>query len=228
MRGLPWTFSGNAGLYGRPEVRLLIAFLRAVALPDESVSLHYLASSDVYQVPIVDLTKCATNADRRHRWLFDVLREPPSDLALSDEGAAAVRRLIADLNRYMELARETPTGEFLYQFLTDSGLMTRYAKAPAELEQEVQNVSKFFSRVRDAAQVLKYDTVREFVHHLDVLIDAGDDPAVVEADTDTPAVHVLTVHKAKGLEWPVVFMVNCVQNSFPSTVAPSPSRCRRH
>jgi DNA helicase-2/ATP-dependent DNA helicase PcrA len=74
LRGIPWTFSGNQGLYGRPEVRLLIAFLRAVAHPDDSVSVHYVASSDLYQVPIVDLTRCATYADRRHRWLFDVLR----------------------------------------------------------------------------------------------------------------------------------------------------------
>ena len=57
---MPWTFSGNAGLYGRPEVRLLIAFLRAVAHPDDSVSVHYLASSEIYHVPIVDLTWCAT------------------------------------------------------------------------------------------------------------------------------------------------------------------------
>jgi DNA helicase-2/ATP-dependent DNA helicase PcrA len=216
MRGLPWTFSGNAGLYGRPEVRLLIAFLRTVAHPDESVSLHYLASSDVYQVPIVDLTKCSTYADRRHRWLFDVLRDPPAELELSEEGRGAVGRLVADLRRYQELAREMPTGELLYQFLVESGLMTRYAKAPAELEQEVKNVSKFFNRVRDAANVLNYNRVSEFVNHLDALIDAGDDPAVVEADADTPAVHVLTVHKAKGLEWPVVFLVNCVQNKFPS------------
>ncbi len=222
LRGIPWTFSGNAGLYGRPEIRLLIAFLRSVAHPDDSVSLHYLASSDVYQVPIVDLTKCATYADRKNRWLFDVLREVPADVALSEEGAGAVGRLIADLQRYMELAREHPTGEVLYQFLVDSGLMTRYAKAPAELEQEVQNVSKFFTRVKDAARVLKYDNVREFVNHLDALIDAGDDPAVAEADTETPAVHVLTVHKAKGLEWPIVFMVDCVQNKFPSTRRPDP------
>src|SRR5262249_24247651 len=170
-----------------------------------------------YQVPIVDLTRCATYADRRHRWLFDVLRAMPADLELSEEGQSAVRRLMSDLERYMELARETPTGELLYQFLVDSGLMTRYARAPAELEQEVQNVSKFFKRVKEAARVLRYDNVREFVNHLDALIEAGEDPAVAEADIDTPAVHVLTVHKAKGLEWPMVFLVNCVQNKFPST-----------
>ena len=217
LRGIPWTFSGNAGLYGRPEVRLLVAFLRTVAHPDDSVSLHYLASSDVYQVPIVDLTKCATLADRRHRWLFDVLREGPAELRLGEEGQGAIRRLVRDLERYMELARETPTGELLYQFLTDSGLMTRYARAPAELEQEVQNVSKFFDRIRDASRVLRYDHVREFVKHLDALIEAGEDPAVAEAGRETPAVQVLTVHKAKGLEWPVVFLVNCVQSRFPST-----------
>ena len=217
MRGIPWTFSGNAGLYGRPEVRLLIAFLRSVVYTDDSISLHYLASSDVYQVPIVDLTNCATYANRRNRHLFDVLHDVPAELAVSDEGRLAIARLVTDLTRYMELGREHPTGEVLYQFLVDSGLMTRYAKAPAELEQEVQNVSKFFTRVKDAARVLKYDNVREFVSHLDALMDAGDDPAVAEADTETPAVHVVTVHKSKGLEWPIVFMVDCVQNKFPST-----------
>jgi len=221
MRGIPWIFSGNQGLYGRPEIRLLIAFLRSVAFPDDSVSLHFLASSDLYQVPVVDLTRCATYADRKHRDLFAVLhglrRLPDLHEGVSDEGAAAIRRLIADLERYMELARETPTGELLYQFMLDSGQIARYTKAPAELESEVQNVSKFFARVKDASRVLRYDNVREFVKHLDALIEAGDDPAVAEADPDTPAVHVLTFHKAKGLEWPVVFLVNLVQNKFPST-----------
>jgi DNA helicase-2/ATP-dependent DNA helicase PcrA len=220
LRGVPWTFSGNAGLYGRPEVRLLIAFLRAVAHPDDSVSLHYLASSDIYQVPIVDLTRCATYADRKHRWLFDVFRTAPeiSELGpqLSEEGQAVIAHLVADLVRYMELGREMPTGELLYQFLVDSGWLARMSKAAtARDEAEVQNISKFFRRIQDASRALRYDNVREFVKHLDALIDAGEDPAVVEADVETPAVRVLTVHKAKGLEFTVVFLVDLVQDKFP-------------
>jgi DNA helicase-2/ATP-dependent DNA helicase PcrA len=221
LKGIPWTFSGNAGLYGRPEIRLLIAFLRAVAHPDDSISVHYLASSELYQVPIVDLTRCATYADRRHRWLFDVLRGagklPELADALSDAGQAAIHHLVADLERYMELARELPTGELLYQLLADSGWLSRMSKAAtARDEAEVQNIAKFFRRVQAAAQALRYDNVREFVDHLDALIEAGEDPAVAEADTETPAVHVLTVHKAKGLEFPVVFLVCLVQDKFPS------------
>ncbi len=221
MRGVPWTFSGNAGLYGRPEVRLLIAFLRSVAHPDDSVSVHYLASSDLYQVPVLDLTRCATYADRRHRWLLDVFRRA-GELAelrdeLSEEGRAAIARLVADLTRYMELARELPTGELLYQFLADSGWLARMSKAAtARDEAEVQNIARFFRRIQDAARALRYDNVREFVNHLDALIEAGEDPAVAEADTETPAVRVLTVHKAKGLEFPVVFLVGLVQGRFPS------------
>ena len=220
LRGIPWTFSGNAGLYGRPEVRLLLAFLRAVAHPDDSVSTHYLASSDLYSVPIVDLTRCATHADRRHRWLFDVLREAEDipELAgeLREEARLSIRHLVADLVRYMELGRELPTGELLYQFLVDSGWLARMSKAAtARDEAEVQNISRFFRRIQDASKALRYDNVRELVKHLDALIDAGEDPAVAEADVETPAVRVLTVHKAKGLEFPVVFLVNCVQGKFP-------------
>jgi len=221
LRGVPWTFSGNAGLYGRPEVRLLLAFLRAVAHPDDSVSVHYLASSDLYQVPIVDLTRCATHADRKHRWLFDVLRDADQipELAgeLSEEARGPIRHLVSDLVRYMELGREMPTGELLYQFLVDSGWLARMSKAvTARDEAEVQNISKFFRRIQDASKALKYDNVREFVKHLEALIDAGEDPAVAEADVETPAVRVLTVHKAKGLEFPVVFLVHLVQGKFPT------------
>jgi len=221
VKGVPWTFSGNSGLYDRPEIRLLIAFLRALVHTDESVSLHYLASSDLYEVPIVDLTRCSTYADRRHVHLFDVLRRTAELSELRDQigeaGHATIRHLVGDLERYMELGREMPTGELLYQFIKDSGwLMRLYREETARDVAEAKNITKFFDRVQSAARTLRYDNVREFVKHLDALIDAGEDPAVAEADVETPAVRVLTVHKAKGLEFPVVFLVNLAQEKFPS------------
>ena len=156
LRGLPWTFSGNQGLYARPEVRLLIAFLRVVAHPDDAVSLYALAASPFYAVPPVDLTRCSTHADRRHRWLFDVLRGldaiPRCAITLSAAGVEAIRRLVADLERYMGLAAELPTGELLYRFLEESGWLSRMSKAEtAREEAEVQNVAKFFRRVQEAS-----------------------------------------------------------------------------
>jgi DNA helicase-2/ATP-dependent DNA helicase PcrA len=220
LRGVPWTFSGNQGLYARQEVRLCIVFLRVLARLDDSVSLYALAASPLFGVPTVDLARCGTHADRRNRWLFDVLRgldeTPELRAALSAEGAEAIARLVKELERYLGLAAELGTGELLYQFLADSGWLGRMSRAStAREEAEVQNVARFFRRIQDATQVLPRDHVREFVKHLDALIEAGEDPAVAEADIDVPAVRVLTVHKAKGLEFPVVFVVGLVQGRFP-------------
>jgi DNA helicase-2/ATP-dependent DNA helicase PcrA len=220
MRGIPWTFSGNQGLYGRPEVRLCIAFLRVVARPDDSVSLHHLAESWLFGVPAVDLARCGVHADRRNRWLFDVLRgldeTPELRASLSPEGVAVIARLVKELERFMGLAAELGTGELLYRFFDDSGWLGRmYHASTAREEAEVQNVTRFFRRLEDAQRVLPRDHVREFVKHLDALIEAGEDPPVAEADIDAPAVRVFTVHKAKGLEFPVVFVVGLAQGRFP-------------
>src|SRR5262249_23419955 len=220
LRGIPWTFSGNQGLYARPEVRLCMAFLRVLARPDDSVSLYALAASRFFAVPAVDLARCGTHADRRNRWLFDVLRgldeTPELRAALSVEGAESIARLMKELERYLGLTAELGTGELLYQFLGDTGWLSQMSRASSVREEaEVQNVARFFRRIQDATRVLPRDHVREVVDHLDALIEAGEGPAVAEADVDVPAVRVLTVHKAKGLEFRVVFVVGLAQGRFP-------------
>ena len=75
MRGLPHRFSGGAGLFERPEVRSLIAFLRLVASPDDSVSAWALAFSEIYSFDPVDLSRMSRYASKKTRPLLDVLRE---------------------------------------------------------------------------------------------------------------------------------------------------------
>ena len=67
MAGIPWRFSGTSGLYARPEVRLLLAFLRAVADLESSVDVYALAASDVYGLGGEELTAIVNMARRRNR-----------------------------------------------------------------------------------------------------------------------------------------------------------------
>ncbi len=224
LAGVPWRFSGTSGLYARPEVRLLLAFLRSVADPASSVDLYALAASDIYELAGADLTAIVNSARRRNRSLWEVLEEldrQPGILRLSPETRAAVTRLVADFRSFVELAHERPAGEVLYAFLRGTGLLARLARAEtAAAEEALQNVARFFEIVRAQSALLADDRAIFVARHLQTLIEAGDDPATADIDPDADAVAVLTVHKAKGLEFPVVFLPGLVGDRFPARSRP--------
>jgi DNA helicase-2/ATP-dependent DNA helicase PcrA len=219
VRGVAHRFSGSRGLYSREEVRLLIAFLRALANPADSVSCFYLAASELYQLPAPELLRLNHHARRKTRPLLEVLRGLPTDEDLAGVSAAAresAARLVHDLEASAEDVARLRTGEVLYKFLQASGLLGRWSReASAEAEAKVRNVARFFDTVRAYGEASEHDRVPAFVEHLDLLREAGDDPAVAEAEPDDDAVNVVTVHKAKGLEFGVVFLVGCAQDRFP-------------
>jgi DNA helicase-2/ATP-dependent DNA helicase PcrA len=219
MHGLPWRFSGNQGLYSREEIRICIAFLRLMANLNDSLSLYYLVSSEVYGLPIVDLTLCMDYSSRRNKSLFNVFNsiEKIEELkSISLQTKATIDKVVRDIERFLNISRTHTTGRLLYRFLTESNYIKRLVKNPTVInEEKIKNIAKFFEMVRNFEIVAKEDRVIYFVNYLDMLIQAGDDPATVEADLDIPAINILTLHKAKGLEFEVVFLVSLVMGRFP-------------
>ncbi len=219
MQEIPWQFSGNQGLYARPEVKLCINFLRVIANPYDSLSLYYLASSEIYDLEPGGLTLCMHYARRRNLPLHSVflkLGEIGELKDISDEARKKLERVLVDIDKFLEVSRNQTTGRLLYSFLQDTGYLKSLTRNPsAQKETCIQNIAKFFNLVRDFELVAKEDRVMNFVNYLNLLIEAGDDPPTVEADADTDAVNVYTIHKAKGLEFRVVFLVSLVNNRFP-------------
>jgi DNA helicase-2/ATP-dependent DNA helicase PcrA len=219
MENIPWQFSGNQGLYSREEVKLCINFLRVTANLSDSLSLYYLVSSEIYGLNLIDLNLCNHYARRRNKSLYSVFRELnsiPELKEISEDSLKKIEGLLADLDKYLRIAREETTGRLLYAFLTETSYLKKLTSLQnLENEDKIRNIAKFFTNVRDFELVAKEDRVISFVSYLNLLIEAGDDPPTVEADLDTDAVNILTIHKAKGLEFRVVFLVGLVQGRFP-------------
>ncbi len=222
MRGIPFRFTGSRGLYNREEIRLVLAFLRALARPQDNLSLYYLGVSPLYLISATDLAKALSYADRRNRTLEHVFRHLDAypDLAeeITPESRAAIGKLLDDLDEMRKVMDNHATGRVLYEYLvTRTGYIRRLATSGVpEDDVRVANLARFFDLVARYGEIAAYDRVPEFVTHMDDLIAAGDDPAVAEAEFDQDAVNLLTVHKAKGLEFPIVFLVNCVADRFPT------------
>jgi len=217
--GVPWRFSGMSGLYARPEVRRLLAFLRTIADLGSSVDLYGVATGEPYDLGGEDLTAIVNSARRRNRTLWEVIEElerQPGILRISPTARTSVGRLVVDLRELSTLAHERPAGEVLYAFLRRSGTLSRLAaEATVGAEEQLRNVARFFDIIRSQSSLLADDRATFVAGHLQTLIEAGDDPATADLDPDADAVAVLTVHKAKGLEFPIVYLPGLVAGRFP-------------
>ncbi len=217
---LPYRFSGNRGLFQREEIRLLLAFMHSLANPYDDQSFYQLAQSDIYRVPMADLQRCLEENQTTHRALLNIFKNPEAlevKEPLSLEGRAALAKLVADHDKYLELSRNQPAYALLYNFLKESGYLSQMTSGDAlEGDQKIRNLAKFFTTVRNYAHFTEHGDLAFFVRHLDLLRDFGDDPGTADADLEAEAVQVMTIHKAKGLEFPVVFVVGLVEQQFPA------------
>ena len=217
-RGVRYRRVGLQGLYSRPEVLLCINALRAVADPDDGRSVYLVLGDPLFGGDPVDLARLGARARESNRALLRVASDAAArDAELQHSTRQAIGRFIALHRELARLAGSRPTSEVLYAFVKDSGLLESLVadELPGNLER-AQNLNKLFAITSRVGRLLKRDLVSEFVPHLDLLIELGDDPAAAEVDGDEEAVSLLTAHGAKGLEFDVVYMVDLTEQRFPT------------
>ncbi|HEY4484717.1 MAG TPA: ATP-dependent DNA helicase [Nitrospiria bacterium] len=220
MRRIPFSFSGNRGLYRREEVRTMTAFMKVLADPTDSLSLYQLAASEIYQLDIEVLVRASNTAHRRNQSLAQALESLSADPDLFTAASPArgvIARILHDLRRFREESRRLPASMLLFRLLKETGYLETLTQVESlEAEIKIKNLGAFFEKIRRIESSLELDRVPQVTRHLDALIQAGDDPAAAEIETDRDVVNILTIHKAKGLEFRTVFLVSLVEHKFPS------------
>jgi DNA helicase-2/ATP-dependent DNA helicase PcrA len=124
---------------------------------------------------------------------------------------------MSNLNELVKESVERTSGEVLYRWLRESGLLAELTReATPEADEQIRNIGRLFDVVRSRSRLLELDRAPFLVRYLEELGEAGDDPSAADVDPDLDAVALLTVHQAKGLEFPVVFVANMVESRFPA------------
>jgi len=226
QRQIPTHFSGGGQLYERSEIRLLISFLSAVALPSDSRHVYNLAVSPLYGFPADELARAMEGSGRRQKPLREVFEEIAAEKTGASESAVAAARVLCDdLAHYAARATELTTAALLFEFLDRSMLLARYLDPDSALvEEQGRNVAKFLRLVHNAGRALASDRASFFVPHLELLREAGDDPVAADFETSHEQVNVLSIHKAKGLEFSVVFLAHATDERLPGQARLDPFR----
>ena len=218
-RGISYWFSGSRGLFQRPEVKQLIALLESL-YQDTRPEHLYLLASEGYGVPDDDLARLMhvlKDTPESLRKLFNRVVRGSFDAGLSEAGIERLALLIGDLEELETFAKGRRTGEVLYRYLERRGVLRDLmASRSYEDEGRARNLVKFFQIIRSFERVALADRVALFLRHLEAVQEYGEDPAVADLDAVSNVVQVLTIHKAKGLEFPVVFLVQAASDRFPA------------
>jgi len=219
LQGVPWRTASGSRLAASPEVRELLAFLRLVADPESSTDMYAVATGSPYGLGGEDLTALLGMASRRHRSLWAVileLLEQPGLLRVGASTRATIQRLVADVRAAIGSSHIEPAGNVLYGHLRRSG---RYASLVAAAERgddgPLRRVARLFEVIAARASLLEDPRLMSVLPHLRAVLDAGGEADSDDTDVYRDAVSVLTVHKAKGLEFRVVFVLGLVEGRFP-------------
>jgi len=219
MKQIPFRFSGSRGLYQQEEIKVIVAFIRILTDFDNSRDLFFLALSDVYKADPYDMSRIAGHAEKKNLSLhsvFKAIAEGPSPVEIKPETEETIKRIFADILAFADMAARKNAGAVVYAFLEKSGyLKSLVCPMTPESEVRVKNVRLFFDKIQGFSELVENDSLRSFARYLDLLAEVGDNPATSEAELDEDAVNVLTVHKAKGLEFGTVFLVGLIEDRFP-------------
>jgi DNA helicase-2/ATP-dependent DNA helicase PcrA len=218
-RGIPVRFSGSRGLYSQSEIKILVSFIRSVTDFEDSSSLFYLALSDIYGFDPYDLSIISNHAYKKHfplHKVFKMIYEDQCPVEISSSSREKAGKIFQDLLFFVQLSSSQNAGRVLYSFLEKSGYLKSLVKIGGiQAELKIKNIRIFFDKVKSFSEIGESDSLYSFVQHLDLLRQVDDNPPSAEAELEEDAVNVLTFHKAKGLEFPFVFMVSLIADRFP-------------
>jgi len=211
QRRIPFVIT-RLSILEHPLVRDVLAYLRLISAPYDDIACARVLAAPAWHLEAADLVRLAERARKEKKAIYDLLQVPQGKLAF-DRSQAALGQLVEFVSSQRKTLKRSTAREIL-------GNLTEWLEIPQRAKEHnrkyVKRLAEFMKEWEPKSETRG---LAEFIEYLDYYAQAG---GVVSLEDDAPldAVQLMTVHGAKGLEFPQVFLLRVNNRAFPATERP--------
>ena len=217
--GIPYRIYGGLSFYQRKEIKDVIAYFRVVVNPNDEEALRRIINYPARGIGDTTVGKIAETANRHQVSLWQVIQQPiVFDLNLAKGTLTKLEAFKNLIDGWSSRVEQENAYELGHSIIMESGISKEiYSSSNPEDLSRQENLEEFLGGMQDFVETRKEEDrenetgLSDFLQEVALLTDLDSDD-----DKDQPKVSLMTIHAAKGLEFPTVFVVGLEENIFPS------------
>jgi ATP-dependent DNA helicase UvrD/PcrA len=201
---------GGTRFYERAEVKDAMAYLTLLVNPNDVVAFQRVVNSPRRGIGDTTQGRIIAHANTLGESVWDVAADPEAIPGMGAAAIKAVRRFMSSMERLKERMETADVDELLQEVLSESGYLDALkAERTIEAEGRIENLEELVGVAREFQQAADEPRLDEFLQQI-ALFSEQDNLTDEEG-----IVTLMTLHNAKGLEFPIVFMIGCEEGIFP-------------
>lgn len=211
--GIPYNLIGSVRFYDRKEVKDVLAYLRLVINLKDTISLRRIVNFPPRGIGMKTMDKCVLQAEADHLELFDVLKKA-DQLPIRGKQSDSLTEFYKLIKKYHGLRNRLSASELSRSLIEEAGVLSQFKKSrDLDDRERYENVVELLNSIDEFCAKRPDSNLSDFLEDVSLLSDIDH-----WNDSDN-RVTLMTVHSAKGLEFPVVFVSGLDDGLFPLYVA---------
>ncbi len=214
---IPHTFLANTGLYKKPIILDLLAYLKLLDNVEDSFSLYRVLNIPLFRLSVNDIAAILEFSRKKTLTLFETLEQLKVGSLLTDQARKKLELLTSNLHKHHAFSQTKSAAETTVEIIRDLKMAERLEDETQENAENRELIEQFYKKIENYEGQAKDKSVHNFLRSLELEEQAGDEGKInFNPDSGPESLKVLTVHSAKGLEFENVFVINLVDKRFPT------------
>ncbi|EJE7235178.1 TPA: DNA helicase PcrA [Clostridium botulinum] len=211
-RDIPYRLIGGLKFYDRKEIKDLMAYLKLINNPLDDISLRRIINVPKRSIGDATVKKVQEFANEMDECMYSVLLDADQILTLSQRSITSIKKFVSIMNSFIRKKDEISVSALIKEILEETGYLKelKSSKNPDDVSR-VENLKELVSAAADFEKESEDKSLGMFLEKVALVTD------IDNYDENSDSVAMMTVHSAKGLEFPVVFMVGMENGIFPGT-----------